>query len=437
MEGETGERICRRLITYTVVLSQASKVGRTENDASNLSLFVALRYRSLRKGCIGAMLVHRKLLHPCLSIPQKVDSLLLINKKAAGASMIRKLHLTSNDSTGVNHYRRLAILVTCLGVTTSVSLYTRRWRSSQLDKMNPLLSLPKDREDMLVHIERTGLMGRSRMKSVKAELQDIRRWHIDHGFKGGLVVRELTQPLFEPSSKRTTEAKLADSVRNPTNLARRECYYLYYEVTDVGEVKQQIFCRGTTLMVDVLTCLSFFMVYDEDLECRVHLGFRNQAQRILEDIRPLLARPEDHRATIEVSGHSLGAAAAYILAAKLRKCGYRVVRATSIASPRFCASQSAANQIQELLPDDNLRIHGELDLVPFLPQFGYHTGHQLYLANRSSQKCMFYIPYDEKSGSWSDSVFFNFRVWEILSTMGKPHGIPSYVSYVKEALDCA
>ena len=381
------------------------------------------------------MLVHRRLLQPCFSLHQKVDSLLRINSRAVGGSRIRKLHSTSNNSTAENRYRRLALLVTCsLGVTTSVSLYSRKWRSSLLDKLNPLASLPEGRDDMLQIMERTGLMGRSGMKSVKAELQDIRRWHIDHGFNGGLVVRELTKPLFEASSSRTMEERLEDLVRDPTNLARRECYYLYYEITDVGEVKQQIFCRGTTLMVDVLTCLSFFMVYDEDLECRVHLGFRNQAQRILEDIRPLLVRPEDHRATIEVSGHSLGAPVACILAAKLRKCGYRVVRTTSIASPRFCASQSAANRMQALLPDDNLRIHGDLDVVPFLPQFGYHTGHQLYLAQKSSKECMFYIPYDENSGSWSDSVFLNFYVWEILSAMGKPHRIPSYISYVKAAL---
>jgi hypothetical protein len=320
-----------------------------------------------------------------------------------------------------------------LGVTASVSLYTRKWRSSQLDQMNSRACLPAGREDILELMERTGLMGRSGMKSVKAELQDIRRWHADHGFRGGLVVRELTQPLFSASSGRTMEG-LEDLILDPMHLARRECYYLYYEITAVGELKQQIFCRGTTLLVDVLTCLAFWMVYDNDLKCRVHLGFRNQADRILEDIRPLLAPPEDQRATIEVSGHSLGAAVAYILAAKLRKSGYKVVRATSIASPRFCASQSAASQMQALLPDDNLRIEGDLDFVPFLPQFGYHTGNKLYLAERSSEKRILYIPYDEKSFSWSDSVFINFRLWEILSTMGKPHRIPYYISHVKEAL---
>jgi hypothetical protein len=39
-------------------------------------------------------------------------------------------------------------------------------------------------------------MGKFGAKSVKAELDDIRKWHANHGYKGGLVVRELTQPLF-------------------------------------------------------------------------------------------------------------------------------------------------------------------------------------------------------------------------------------------------
>jgi triacylglycerol lipase len=120
--------------------------------------------------------------------------------------------------------------------------------------------------------------------------------------------------------------------------------------------RQQIFCRGTTLAIDVLSCLSFWMVYDEELGCRVHLGFRNQADRIFKDIQPLLAPTDDKRPTVEVSGHSLGGALTYLIAAKLRKRGYKVVRATSVGAPRLCATAAGASILESLLPRDNLRI---------------------------------------------------------------------------------
>jgi pimeloyl-ACP methyl ester carboxylesterase len=215
-------------------------------------------------------------------------------------------------------------------------------------------------------------------------------------------------------------------------LARRECYYLYYEITGNGEIKQQIFCRGTTLLIDILACLSFWMVYDKELECRVHLGFRNQADRILQDIEPLLSPASDKRTTVEVSGHSLGGAVAYIIAAKLRKRGYRVTRTTAVAAPRFCANESSAERIESLLPLDNLRIENEIDFVPFLPPFGHHVGNKLYLLDKSNK--LFYVPRSNTNLSWLGSVFLNCRVWEILSAMGKPHRVPYYISHIQKAL---
>jgi hypothetical protein len=316
------------------------------------------------------------------------------------------------------------------GCYTGASIFVRYWRSQKLAEMEPLTRFPPGREDLLDLIERTGQMGKSGAKSVKEELNDIRKWHTDHGYKGGLVLRELSKPLFVDSFG--TIDGLEGLALDPMQLSRRECYYLYYEITGTGEIKQQIFCRGTTLLIDVLTCLSFWMVYDDELECRVHLGFRNQADHILRDIEPLLAPASDQRTTIEVSGHSLGGAVAYIIAAKLRKRGYRVIRTTAIASPRFCATQSSSQRIESLLPSDNLRIESEIDVVPFLPPFGHHVGNKLYLTDLNDS--MFYIPSSDSSLSWLDSVFLNFRAWEILSGMGKPHRIPYHSSHIKRAV---
>jgi hypothetical protein len=292
-------------------------------------------------------------------------------------------------------------------------------------------------QDLIVLTERTGLMGITPgAKSVKEELDSIRKWHHEHGYKGGLVLREFTQPLFTDNS----EEGMVDGVRHledlaldPMRLARRECYYLYYEITGNGEIRQQIFCRGTTLFIDILTCFQLWMVHDEELGCRVHLGFRNQADRILEDLQPLLAPSTDKRTTIEVSGHSLGGAVAYIIAAKLKQRGYKVVRVTSVAAPRFCATPASAATIQSLLPNDNLRLEHDTDLVPFLPPFGYHpAGNKLWLLGELDATA--YIP-ASKPIPWVDSVFVNFRSFELLVAFGRPHRMPHYISHLKRLLN--
>lgn len=335
---------------------------------------------------------------------------------------------TAGDSLKKISSKKVA-LVTLAGCYVGVSLFVRYRRRQKLGEMEPMTSLPPGREDLLDLMERTGQMGKSGARSVKEELDDIRKWHSDHGYKGGLVLRELSKPLFVDSLG--TIEGLEGLAVDPMRLARRECYYIYYEITGTGEIKQQIFCRGTTLLVDVLTCLSFWMVYDEELDCRVHLGFRNQADHIIRDIEPLLAPASDKRTTIEVSGHSLGGAVAYIIAAKLRKRGYRVIRTTAIASPRFCATELSSQKIESLLPHDNLRIESEIDIVPFLPPFGHHVGNKLYLAGPDNA---YYIPSSDSSLRWLDSTFLNFRFWEILSALGKPHRVPYHITHLKKAL---
>jgi hypothetical protein len=277
--------------------------------------------------------------------------------------------------------------------------------------------------------------------SVKEELDSIRKWHHQRGYKGGLVLRELTQPLFDDDDddegmgyqQHQHEHYLQDLALDPMRLARRECYYLYYEITGNGEIRQQLFCRGTTLMIDILTCLQLWMVHDEELGCRVHFGFRNQADRILEDLQPLLAPSTDKRTTIEVSGHSLGGAVAYIIAAKLKQRGYKVVRVTSIAAPRFCATRKSAAIIQSLLPKDNLRLEHDTDFVPFLPPFMYHpAGNKLWLLGELDATA--YIP-ASKPIPWVDNAFVNFRSVELLVAFGYPHRIPHYKAHLKRLLN--
>lgn len=272
---------------------------------------------------------------------------------------------------------------------TGTSLYVRHWRQVKLEQLledhkfegpssSSSSACPRSAEELFVVVERSGLMGKHGAKSVKDELEDIRRWHVNRGYKGGLVLRELLQPLFGNKDQNGNESIIEDLTC--LNLPRRECYYLYYEITPTGEIKHEIFCRGTNLTIDIWTSLMTWMVYDEDLGCRVHMGFNRQANHILADILPLLA-PPSARTTVRVSGHSLGGAVAYLLAAKLRQRGYRVVQVTGVEAPRVCATQTGAKILMGLLPDDTMRIENDTDPVPLLPPFGHSVGNKLYLVD--------------------------------------------------------
>jgi len=170
-------------------------------------------------------------------------------------------------------------------------------------------------------VERNGLMGRCKPGSisVKDELDAIRAWHQERGYRGGLVLRELTKPLYTTKTnyKYTKEQQQqqqqqqqdpplpsipsGDDVEiTPDELPQRECYYLYYEIKPNGHTVHEIFCRGTTLLADVWTCLQFIFVWDDELECYLHGGFRNHAQRLVEDVEPLLVRADN--STVEVCG---------------------------------------------------------------------------------------------------------------------------------------
>ena len=344
----------------------------------------------------------------------------------------------SYNYEGKGSTRALKIAGTSAIVFAAMSYSARKYRERKLLELEyvtpatPDVMESRNFQDLISLVQRTGLMGIFGAKSVKDELDCIRKWHHEHGFKGGLVLRDLTEPLFTSQHNKKGETGIIDDMENllvdPMKLARRECYYLYYEITGAGEIRQQIFCRGTTLAIDVLTCLQFWMVHDNELDCRIHLGFRNQADRILEDVLPLLSPEADKRATVEVSGHSLGGAVACIVAAKLRKRGYNVVRLTTVGSPRFCATSNSASAIRSLLPKDNLRIENDTDPVVFLPTFGHHVGNKLWLLQQSN--AVAFIA-DDGSSTWVDSFLVNFLAFETFRSMGQSHRVPNYSSFLK------
>lgn len=200
--------------------------------------------------------------------------------------------------------------------SVAASFYIRRWREEKLVDLChnfPLDEIKRTRDniDSVIQLgERAALMGYQR--NVEHELDDIRTWHRARGFLGGIILRELDAPLFTTADA-NDKSDTPKSSHTQTSREERNCYYLYYELTGAGHVKQQIFCRGTTLLSDVLTDLKSVYVWDEELKCTVHMGFRDHANRLLEDLEPLLADRSDRRSTVELCGHSLGGAVALLV----------------------------------------------------------------------------------------------------------------------------
>ena len=364
----------------------------------------------------------------------------------------KRLSSTNNAHQHQRTQRRknfaAAVLATAFSMV-GLSIYTRHLRREKLTTLTPAAetgliisssteSSPTQAQplsiyniDLLVEtITRAGLVGTE--KSVKDEIDYLRKWHIDRGYNGGLVVRDLTRPLFNSEMNKSSAA-------NDTDMNQRECYYLYYEIHSNGETRQQLFCRGTTLLSDVVTCLQTWFDYDEELGCRVHHGFNEHANRIVEDVIPLLV-PPSNKSTIEVCGHSLGGAVAMLVAIKLRKRGYFVSKVTSVGGPRFCRGIKERDVLEKWLPNQTIRIEDDLDLVTYLPPIGVSVGDKLWLVSDTfdgePQEKVFMLPrqwMEDKSGmsGFTESVWLNLRLLESLSKQHITHRVASYAKKLK------
>ncbi|KAL9187622.1 hypothetical protein ACHAXT_006000 [Thalassiosira profunda] len=369
--------------------------------------------------------------------------------------------------------RRAAVAVAAAtSAGLGLSVYTRRLRDEKLSTLTParesdLLStsstsnandtIASKKQYNLPHlvetVTRAGLVGST--KSVKDEVHALRQWHASRGYNGGIVVRDLSRPLFsldasayahEAGTDEEEELESADGDHGSASndgkdididrTNRRECYYLYYEIHSDGETRQQIFCRGTTLLADVLTCLQAWFVHDAELGCRVHRGFNEHANRIVEDVLPLLVPPAtggDGRryATVELCGHSLGGAVAMLVAIKLRKRGYVVTRVTSLAGPRFCRGPEEREILQKWLPRETIRIEDDLDLVTYLPPSGVSVGDKLWLAKGGSS---YMLPKDSlsRANEWTEAVWLNLRLVESIVRQNTTHRVTSYVKRLEQ-----
>mmetsp|Transcript_23021 Transcript_23021/g.49821 ORF Transcript_23021/g.49821 Transcript_23021/m.49821 type:complete len:424 (+) Transcript_23021:163-1434(+) len=389
-------------------------------------------------------------------------SYLLLHSKhvtTAGQHHCFATNIKQGHKPKYDHYR-LAFAVAATVAAGASSLYARHLREQKLStlvsaKDSGILSTDVSTSNapsqiynlptLIETIKRAGLIGST--KSVKHELHALRKWHMNRGYNGGIVVRDLSRPLFslnlldsghETNVEKEYSNHIDDGgqvdIGNIDHTNRRECYYLYYEIHSNGETRQQLFCRGTTLLADVLTCLQTWFVFDEELGCRVHYGFNQHANRIVEDVLPLLVPPKNSEvgnyATVEVCGHSLGGAVAMLVAIKLRKRGYTVTRVTSLAGPRFCRGVEERDILQKWLPRETIRIEDDLDIVTYLPLMGVSVGDKLWFAEDKA----YMLPKDSLSGknSWTESVWLNLRSFEVILNQSKTHRVMSYVNRLEQ-----
>eukprot|EP00814_Leptocylindrus_danicus_P006985 CAMPEP_0116010790 /NCGR_PEP_ID=MMETSP0321-20121206/4200_1 /TAXON_ID=163516 /ORGANISM="Leptocylindrus danicus var. danicus, Strain B650" /LENGTH=466 /DNA_ID=CAMNT_0003479935 /DNA_START=2352 /DNA_END=3752 /DNA_ORIENTATION=+ len=379
-------------------------------------------------------------------------------------------HYSYDEEQQRKFIRRIAYITGITGVITGASWCNRKWRNAKLAELPPAsaetLGKHHDIKEVLTNVERSGLMGYQ--SSVKAELDFIREWHKERGYRGGLVVRELNEPLFSPlkqnmggampgnfgnddassaTSQRRNTVSSSKSTSEPLSLRElntRECYYLYYEVLGNGQIVQQIFCRGTTLRDDVGQCIKSIYLYDSELGCNIHLGFREHAERLLRDVEPLLMRSNDIRGTIELSGHSLGGAVALIVALKLRKRGYNVTKVTTVGAPKLCDAE-AVKTLEPMLPPDVLRVEYDRDIITFLPPTGCHLGDKLLFTSdtatdeeetSSSTSAARYLPSSlVESEKWTESFFLNCYLFETFTNMPNAHRVMTYVEHLQNLID--
>jgi hypothetical protein len=368
---------------------------------------------------------------------------------------------SSRQCENLHRRRKLAVALTAGASIAGFSAFTRYERRKKLATLTPatengLLFLsssdeisgarfePKyDVASLVETITRAGLVGST--KSVKDELDTLRKWHLQRGYNGGLVVRDLNRPLFNldlfHSDKKESNSDEEQNVSNDVGLMnQRECYYLYYEIHSNGETRQQLFCRGTTLFSDVMTCLQTWFEYDDELGCRIHHGFNKHANRIVEDVIPLLV-PPSNKSTVEICGHSLGGAVAMLVAIKLKKRGYFVTKVTSVGGPRFCRGIEEREVLEKWLPARTIRIEDDLDLVTYLPPFGVSVGDKLWLVSDyfdGKLKDEVYMLAgecgDDGTGvcDFTESVWLNLRLFESLLKQHATHRATSYVKKLKQ-----
>lgn len=133
----------------------------------------------------------------------------------------------------------------------------------------------------------------------------------------------------------------------------------YYVATNDAEKTQVIAVRGTSNVENAMVDIAFQLLPDEFTGISLHQGFAKSARAVYEQVRPKLNK--DYR--ISTTGHSLGGAAALVLAMYLDADGYNVDKVITFGQPKV-TNISGSRKFSHL---NVTRVVTPKDLVPLVP----------------------------------------------------------------------
>jgi len=133
----------------------------------------------------------------------------------------------------------------------------------------------------------------------------------------------------------------------------------YFLATDHANKQQILSVRGTSNIENAMVDVAFQLLPNKHTGIKLHQGFAQSADYIYDKVRAKLNR--DYR--INTTGHSLGGAAALILAMYLDAGGYDVGKVVTFGQPKV-TNISGSRKYSHL---DVTRIVMPKDMVPLVP----------------------------------------------------------------------
>ena len=135
----------------------------------------------------------------------------------------------------------------------------------------------------------------------------------------------------------------------------------FFLATNESSKTQVISIRGTSNVENAMVDVYLQLVEDQKTGLRLHHGFSLAARKVYAELKPLL-KPGYK---IYTTGHSLGGAAALILAMYLDADQFNIEQVTTFGQPKV-TNMTGAEKIQSI---NLIRVVTPSDLVPLVPLF--------------------------------------------------------------------
>lgn len=170
----------------------------------------------------------------------------------------------------------------------------------------------------------------------------------------------LSKEAYQPSPVINQDASLKDYTITHSNSI--EGFMVSYFIATNDKTKTQIVSiRGTSNTENALVDLALQLTLDKHTNIRLHDGFSQTAWAIYQEIKPQL---KDNY-IISTTGHSMGGAAALILAMHLKTDDYHLGDVVTFGQPKV-TNLAGANKFSQL---NVIRVVTTKDIVPLVPPF--------------------------------------------------------------------